>query len=58
VRKPSKLSQEKRKNRVEAARRMTGEQKLEACARLSLTVYELHQAGKQFRADQTRRASQ
>jgi hypothetical protein len=49
MRRKSSINQEKRRNLVERARRMTPEQRLLASANLSETIRQLELAGKRYR---------
>jgi hypothetical protein len=50
MRKKSKLMELKRREMIEASRRMTPRQRLETCAHLSRVVAEIHRAGEAYRA--------
>jgi hypothetical protein len=51
MRRQSSIDRAKRKERVERARRMTPEGRLEACVRISRAVMEIHRAGERYRQE-------
>ena len=52
MRRPSAIDRAKQKDRVERARRMTPEQRLQASVAISSVVLEIARAGKRYREEQ------